>query len=260
MKALLSLTLVSLLSAPALAKPAAKKSAPPAVVNLLEKAHQEIDTEGVKSQNATDARVNDSGVLRLEDPGLRPDDSPWKWLLGLRVQNLQAQGESKMANGQSFRLDGTSSMMTPFLEVGVRRKVHETQAAKWNATLRLEGGYSTQKTDVFFVTGAKAANSRLTTTLAGVTLLGGYTWQRLPSWEFNLGYGEGLVSYAQSATNDAANFTDEGRYQAWTVGATYWLNQDWGVGAEQTQRSLVNRDSRIQLQSGNFSISTRVMW
>lgn len=250
-----------LASSPVFAKPFTKASPPPPQEqNLLQEARREASFEGVKTSKASDAQLGDSGLLYLKDPGLTSVASKWSWLLGVRLQKFAPQGQANMGNGQSFSLDTTASSYLPLLDLGLQREITSTQDLTWKLGLRAEGGYTSQKTEVVFPTGARPDSTRLATTILGGLLTGSAQLNAHPEWEFEAGVGTGVVSYTQSSSNDSANFAEQGNYRALLAGVLYYPRPNWAITLEGENRSLASGGNGIKLQSDNISIGTRILW
>lgn len=226
---------------------------------LRHEALKEIANNTAKpADRASDAQV--SGVLTLEDPGLHPLQSPWRWHLGVRLQKFQPQGHATLPDGSDYRLDRVNSSPCPFLETGVRRGVFENDNVRLALGVRLEAGYTTQRTDVTFPnTGKKVDQVRLSSSLADAGVLLALSARRLPSLEAELGWSEGLVNYTQSSPVDMTNFSKQGRFAGWNTGLWWHSSENVSFGADLAQRSL-KTGVDLDLQESNFSVGTRMMW
>jgi len=153
-------------------------------------------------------------------------------------------------------MDTMDSHLYPIIGLGVRRQLPANETADFNANLRFEAGYGAQDTDVRFLSGVRAQNSRLSTGLldAGLSLSARFT--RLRSVEVEAGWVEGILSYSHSSADSAANFTKQGRFRGPRVGVFYWPGQNWSFGLENETRS----SSTIDVQSNNLSLGTRMTW
>ncbi|HRO67362.1 MAG TPA: hypothetical protein PL182_07350, partial [Pseudobdellovibrionaceae bacterium] len=98
------------------------KTAQSSPLNLREMALQETrDSAQVKSSaasKASEVNVGETAFLTLKDPGLSTEVSPWKWTVGLRLQNLSPAGSAQMRNGREMNLNEVGSLLVPFVEVG----------------------------------------------------------------------------------------------------------------------------------------------
>ncbi len=228
-------------------------------IPLQELAALETQNSGVESHNASEVNVTSSAFLKLQDPGLNTEVSPWKWTVGLRLQNLAPAGAAEMRNGQILDLDKIDSVATPFLEVGTFYRLSPRAHGTWSIGTTIEGGSTSRATSVTFPSGLEAPNSRLTTNFAGASLLGTYRHPALPSIEARAGWSEGVVTYSHASNNDGANFADSARFGGWRIGLSYEASRNWLIGIEQNQRrTKASGNSGISGQDTSFS--TRVTW
>lgn len=227
--------------------------------DLHVRALQETTSTGIQTSYASDAQVENESLLRLEDPGLTPNDSKWKWEMGVKFQNLTPQGKSQMQSGQVYDLSGAGSTLFPIVDLGIRHPVYENETAIWTLGGRFDFGYTSQRNEVVFPTGIKAENSRLSTGLASVNLLTSARFQKLPRVEFEAGIAQGAVSYTQSSSDDSAHFSKQTGYAGWSFATHYWIQPDWSAGVEYARRDLSTK-VETDLQNDNYSVGTRVMW
>lgn len=240
-------------------KKPAKKTEPPPPASLREQALGEAVAVGVPTARATDAGVSGSGLLTLKDPGLAPADLTWKWLIGIRLQNMAPSGSATLANGQTFDLDRVGSTTYPIVELGLLRELGATENFSFRAGVRVEAGYATQATEVVYPSLIRADNTRLATGLASAQLTGGVRWHRLPKLELEAGLGQGIISTSQTATDDTVRFSRQSSFRTLSAGLLWWVKDDWALEAQQAQRSLSSSEN-IKIQTDNFSVGTRVTW
>lgn len=237
---------------------------PSDTIDLTQKAREESAAPGVQQQKASEAQIgSDSGIFVLKDPGLTPVISPWIFLIDLRAQRLAPAGTAEMGNGQTFDLGGASARTYPIIDVGVKRVVYASDRQIWYAALRGEAGYSSQSTTVYFPAGAQAPDTKLATSLLGGTLFASARFIQLPSilkdFEWEAGYSRGIVTFTQSSTNDAANFSTATHYHGFLLGAYYWPLRSLGIGLEYARRDMDDHNG-VQIPSDNASLGMRVEW
>lgn len=242
----------------------AKTAPAPAPVNLREMAIQETqnsaEVKSSKASKASEVNVGEAAFLTLKDPGLTTELSPWKWTVGLRLQNLSPAGSAQMRNGQDLNLNEVGSMLVPFLEVGTLYQLQPRASSTWSLGASIEGATASRGTSVTFPSGSEAPNSRLSTNFVGGSLLATYRHPKASRWEALLGWTEGVTTFSHSADNDGANFSESARFGGWRIGLSYEPSRNWLVGLEQSQRSIRSSDKNIDLPSNNTSFSTRVTW
>lgn len=231
---------------------AAKITAP---VELRELAVKEASSEGVSRKNASDAQIADSGLLRLEDPGLADRSSPWRWIAGLHLRSINPGGTAEMRNGQTFDLGSVGSTLLPVVGFGLQRNFKKTETASWSTSIVAEAGYVSQDTKVRYVSGVAPSDSRLATGTLGATVGVSARFARLSSVEWRGGWTEGLMTSSHSAPDNAVNFTEQGRFGGPRVGVSYWPNAL--VALDLDAESMSNT---LQTESGSISFGTRVTW
>jgi hypothetical protein len=237
-----------------------KKSAPEAAKpapSLRAQAETEATSSGVATAKASEASV--SGLLSLKDPGLDAAASPWTWDLGLRLQNLEPRGVVSLPGDNSYDLAQAGGATTPWLDLGGKRLV----LTRGPINLRLGGragvGYMSRRTEVVFASGFREDEARLSTGLATAGLFASLQPVTAPAWEFELGWQQGLISYAQGGNNDVVNFSRQARFSGPQAGLLFWVDEDWGVNLDYVRRSL-SQDSDVNVQQDNYSFGARIIW
>lgn len=250
----LSCLAISAQSAP---RKKASAEAPKPAPSLRTQAEAEATSSGVATAKASEASV--TGLLSLKDPGLDGVASPWTWDLGLRLQNLEPRGTVSLPGDNAYRLEQAGAATTPSIDIGGKRLM----LTRGPIHLRLGGraavGYMSRRTEVVFASGFREDEARLSTGLATLGLLASIQPVAAPSWELEVGWQQGLISYAQGGNNDVVNFSRQARFSGPQAGLLYWIDDDWGLNLDYVRRSL-SEDSDVDVQQDNYSFGARIIW
>lgn len=234
-----------------------KKTEPPPAPqeSLRVEALKEAWSEGTPVATASDAQV--SGLITLEDPGLRDTEGPWKWNLDLTAQSYQPRGTAALEAGLNVDLSQNSAGILPRVRVGRSRAIESMPGFGFG----FHGGvgYTTQKTSVVFPSGLTVDDVRVSTGLfeAGADL----QWRpaRLNGLQLEGSLLTGLVNVSQAGKNDIVNFSQQASWNGVAGAIWYWPQPTWAVGLEQARRELQGQHD-IQLDADATSAQMRFLW
>lgn len=252
-----ALAVASALHAQAAPKKQTAETTKPATTSLRSQAENEAASSGVATKSATDASV--SGVLTLKDPGIDAEISPWTSDLGLRMQNLLPAGVVSLPSNNTYNLEGAGSSPTPWIDLGAKRRMLTRGPVHLSLGGRIGFAYMSRQTEVVFSSGFREDNARLSTGLATGGLYLSVQSVARPEWEGEIGWQQGVISYAQGGNNDVVNFSRQARFSGPQAGLIYWVGRAWGLNLDYAHREI-SETSDVSIQQDNYSFGARIIW
>lgn len=240
-------------AAPKKAKKAAEP--PPPQESLRAEALKEAWSQGTPVSAASDAQV--SGLITLEDPGLRDTEGPWKWTFDLSAQNYQPRGTAALEAGLNVDLSQNAAGVLPRLRLGRQRLIESMPGFSFGVHGGV--GYTTQKTSVVFPSGLTVDDVRVSTGLAEIGADLQWRPARLNSLQLEGSLLTGLVNVSQAGKNDIVNFSQQASWNGVAGAIWYWPKNTWAVGVEQARRELQGQHD-IQLDADATSAQMRFIW
>lgn len=221
---------------------------------LRQIALKEAWAEGIAVTSASDAQT--SGLLTLEDPGLRESKGPWDWALSFSLQAHRPEGSAPLAGGLSSDFSRNGSTLLPGVKVGLQRPIFSEKIESLRVGVHLGAAYASQKTslDLPIITVEDVRVSSFRSEIGA-----GLMWGFARRMQLEAGLAAGFYSLSQSSKNDVVNYSQQARWNGYSLAYWYALQPNWALGIEQTRRELQG-SYNIGLAPDATAVQTRFTW
>lgn len=240
------------------------KNEPAIELSVKEQALKEIPT----SQNANNQNpvLENWGLISVKNPFPTTEVRSWKYILGLKLQKWQPQGEVLLLT-EKLNLGSSQSGTMPYIEFGTKKylgslnNLSSNQAvSSWSADWGLLGdfGYLSQANNFEFKSGYKTTNTKLNSVSFNIgpqLILSQSSW-----WNLLFAFQLGFVSYSQSSETDLATFTRQIYNYSFLLGAEFKLTENLGVLAQTSLKEMITKNAGLTLPNNNLEAGLRLTW
>lgn len=240
---------------------AKKTSKKPLAPKLLPAERATSELKQVQSKAKASKNISDSpqGIFTYQEPELQFAQRPFAYIVGFRVEHLQPKGVVHSEIVGDFNLNSYQMHWFPLIEFGIsKNNPHIWDWQKW--TLLAQLGYSSYSEQVQFSSGFWAPpDTRLNTLRANLFWKAEVLKPELLPFRYSYGASFGKVYYAQTSSNDLAQFAENLYFLGFHGGAIYPINQFLETSIEYVYR-LRTHSSALAIEPHNLEFGMSILW